>query len=576
MSNDGADAADRFQVALGLSPAFARLLAARGWCETAALTEFLYPRLEHTHSPWLMLGMEAAVERIFAALASGTPIRILGDYDADGTLATVILRQALQSLGANVSYRLSERLGGGYGLSAAMIEQAQADGVALTITVDTGIREYVPLARARELGLDVIVTDHHLPGPELPPAHAILNPHQPGCRYPDKGLCGAGVAFKLVQALLERSGKLDQPWPPALRSYLKLLAIATVADAMPLLGENRVWVRFGLQGLAEPVNPGLRALLGLAMAGLHRPPSSRDAAFRLAPRLNAAGRLGRADQVVELFFAPHTAAAEAAQNLEALNQQRQQLCDQIQAACEAQLTSVAPAAGGVLLLAGEGWHRGVLGIVASRMVERVAQPVLVVGLEDGVAHGSGRAPAGWHLLERLEACRDLLLRYGGHAQAVGCTLAAAQLPELRRRLALAGTVPSGLPTPETFEIPLADITPGFARELQRLEPCGEGNREPEFLARGVRLAAAPQAMKAAHAKLVLEQDGTRHTALFWNLWRDGAYQRAPRRPDWEQLVPGLALDIQFRVQLESHSEYGEQLRLILREFFVTPSMAVAS
>lgn len=563
-------------MALGLSPVFARLLAARGWRETAALAEFLYPRLEHTHSPWLMQGMEPAVDRILGAVAAGTPVRILGDYDADGTLATVILRQALQSLGANVSYRLPERLAGGYGLSTAVMELAAADGVALAITVDTGIRELAPLARARELGLDVIVTDHHLPGPELPPALAILNPHQPGCRYPDKGLCGTGVAFKLVHALLERAGKLDQPWPPALRSYLKLLAIATVADSMPLLGENRVWVRFGLQGLAEPVNPGLRALLGLAMAGLNRQPTSSDAAFRLAPRLNAAGRMGRADQVVDLFFAPPPAAVELAQSLESLNQQRRQLCDQIQAACESELTS-APPSPGTLVLAGEGWHRGVLGIVASRIMERVGRPVLIVSLEDGWAHGSGRAPAGWHLLEQLEACSDLFTRYGGHAQAVGCTFASDRLPELRQRLQHAEPqVAAQSADTAAFELSLADLTPEFVRDLERLQPCGEANPEPEFLARGVRVAQPPQQLKQAHAKLILEQDGARHTALFWNLWRDGVYQCAPRRPDWEQLAPGMLLDIQFRVQRDSHPQYGERLQLILHEFFVTAATAVAS
>lgn len=572
-----ASAAERFQVALGLSPVFARLLAARGWRETAALTEFLYPRLEHTHSPWLMLGMEAAVARIFAAMAAGESIRILGDYDADGTLATVILRQALQSLGAKVSYQLPQRLGGGYGLSLAMIEQARAEGVGLAITVDTGIRELEPLARARDLGLEVIVTDHHLPGPELPVACAILNPHQPACRYPDKGLCGSGVAFKLVHALLERGGKLEQPWPPALRSYLKLLGIATVADAMPLLGENRVLVRFGLQGLTEPVNPGLRALLQLAMAGRLNAtaPTARDAAFRLAPRLNAAGRMGRAEQVVELFFSPPAAAAEAAQALEALNAQRQQVCDQIQAACEAQLASSTETAPGVLVLAGENWHRGVLGIVASRVLERTGRPVLVFSLEGGWAYGSGRAPVGCHLLEQLDACREMFLRYGGHAQAVGCTLAADQLPELRRRLARAAPL-SQAPARDAFEVTLNEITPAFARELQRLEPCGEANPLPEFHARGVRLAAPPQRLKAVHAKLILEQDGVRHTALFWNLWRDGEYQPAPRRPLWNELVPGFRLDVRFRVVLDTHPQYGERLQLILSDFFVTPAALATS
>jgi len=574
--------AERLQVALGLSPLFARLLAARGWRETEAVVEFLYPRLEHTHAPWQMLGMEAAVARTLAAVAGGERIRILGDYDADGTLATVILRQALTSLGAEVSYHLPHRLNEGYGLQVDAVERAAAEGVTLAITVDTGIREHAALERAQALGLDVIVSDHHLPDATLPPALAILNPHQPGCAYPDKGLCGSGVAFKLAQALLERSGKLEEPWPPRLRSYLKLVALGTIADAVPLLGENRVLARFGLEGLAQPVNPGLRALLELTLPKDTSRVSSGDVGYRIAPRLNAAGRMGAADQVVELFFASAARAAELAQGLDALNLERQRVCEQIQQEITRRLDAdPAWRAQAVLVLSGAGWHRGVLGIVASRVLERTGKPVLVLGLEPGPdgavqAHGSGRAPAGFHLLEALEGCRELFDRFGGHAQAVGCSLPAERLDRLRAALN-SGPASDSPPRPAAgFELALKDLTPALARDLARLEPYGEANPEPVFRTRSVRLAQPPQVLKERHLKLVVEQDGSRHTALFWNLWRDGAYQAVPGRPGWDALQVGAKLDLIFRLETTQHPQYGERRQLILREFFVTPGTTADS
>ncbi|MGH9472695.1 MAG: single-stranded-DNA-specific exonuclease RecJ [Terriglobales bacterium] len=567
-------AAERFQLGLGLSATLARLLAARGWRELDAVVEFLYPRLEHTHSPWLMAGMAAAVERILAAVAAGEPIRILGDYDADGTLATVILRQALRTLGAACSYELPERLGDGYGLQAATVERAVAAGVRLAITVDNGIREQEALERARELGLDVIVTDHHLPPESLPPAVAILNPHQPGCSYPDKSLCGSGVAFKLAQALLERSGPAGEEqtaaWPPRLRSYLKLVALATIADAVPLLGENRVLTRFGLEGLTEPVNPGLRALLASALPPGHEGRiTSSDVSFRIVPRINAAGRMGAADQVVELFAVPAAEAQQLAQALDQLNRERQVLCDRIEAEALAQIAADAGASGEpILMLAGEGWHRGVLGIVANRLLQRAGKPVLVLALENGVAHGSGRAPAGFHLLQVLERRPELFVRFGGHAQAVGCTLATERLPELRALLASAPREAPAAPDP-VFEIRLAELTPAFARELARLEPYGEANPEPWFLVRGVELARPPERLKERHLKLAVAQGECRHTALFWNLWRDERYQTAPRRPSFEALQSGACLDLVFRLESGTHPQYGWRQQLILRDFFVT-------
>ncbi|HEY7855675.1 MAG TPA: single-stranded-DNA-specific exonuclease RecJ [Terriglobales bacterium] len=562
--------AERFQTALGLSPLFARLLAARGWSETAALTEFLYPRLEHIHSPWLMLGMGAAVDRILNGIAQGESIRILGDYDADGTLATVILRQALQTLGARVSFHLPKRLDEGYGLHLAAIDAAIADGVTLAVTVDTGIREHAALEHASARSLDVIVTDHHLPPATLPPALAILNPHQPGCSYPDKGLCGSGVAFKLAHALLDRAGKLanpnNSPWPPMLQSYLKLVAIASVADSVPLLGENRVFTRFGLQGLAQPVNPGLRALLASALPKADRPVSSSDIGFRIAPRINAAGRMGAADQIVDLFFASAAEAPARAQALDALNLTRQQLCEKIQseiaARCARDGNLLAPS---LLLLSGDGWHRGVIGIVASRVLSQTQKPVIIVALEDGLAHGSGRSPANFHLLDAIATCADLFDRFGGHAQAVGFQLRAERLPELQDRLSKLSVAAANAEASDAFEVRLAELTWPFARELQRLEPCGEGNREPIFRTRGATLVSPPQVLKERHLKFNLAQDGARQTALFWN---------APQ--PFPSLAAGATLDIEFRLEASSHPQYGDRLQLILSNFVARPASSKAA
>ncbi len=567
-------AAERFRVALGLQPVTARLLQGRGWNEVEAVAEFLYPRLEHTHSPWLLRGMEAAVARTLAAIEAHQPIRILGDYDSDGTLATVILRQALRTLGAEASYELPQRLRGGYGLQPETMERAAAAGVRLALTVDTGIREHAALERARELGLEVIVTDHHLPAATLPPAVAIVNPHQPGCAYPDKGLCGAALAFKLAQALLERGGKLEGLWPPALRSYLKLVALATIADAAPLLGENRVFTRFGLEGLERPVNPGLRALLALALPPGQQQVSSRDVAFRVAPRLNAAGRMGRADRVIELFSADAAQAAGLATALELANRERQQCCERI-------LTDIAsrppapPAA--VTLLAGADWHRGVLGIVASRVMAQSGRAAIVVALEGSQAHGSGRAPQGVHLLHLLEGCNHLFERFGGHAQAVGFSMAADKLDRLQAYLAQVPIpAPSDAAAADLFDVELSELTAAACQDLARLEPYGEANPEPLFRARRARLAAAPQVLKQRHLKLVVEQEGVRHTALFWNLWRDGAFQSAPRRPPLEGLAPGAELELIFRLERSEHEEYGERTQLILREFYLTAAAATGN
>ena len=416
----------------GLSPVIARVLAARGIVTGQQAQEFLFPSLAHLHSPYLMSGLRRAVERLRAAIERGETIFIYGDYDADGTTAIVILKAAVELCGGQVEYHVPHRIREGYGMRDEVIEQAAAQGIRLIISVDTGIRAFAAAEAAARCGVDLIVTDHHLPQAEgIPKALAVVNPNQAGCEYPCKWLCGAGVAFKIAQALLEAAGR-----ERLLPSFLKMVAIATIADAVPLTGENRVFAKLGLEGLRHPRNPGLRALLASCQLDGSRPLSAGDVGFRVAPRLNAAGRMDVAERVVALFTEKdHTRATEMAMQLGQLNSDRQseeqrifdEICRQVDSTPEWN-------AAYTLVVAGENWHRGVIGICATRLVERYHRPALVFSCDNGQAHGSGRSIAAFHLLQALESCPELFTRYGGHSHAVGCALPVACLPELRARL----------------------------------------------------------------------------------------------------------------------------------------------
>ena len=423
------DIARRLARELEVSPLVARLLVQRGLAEPAAAQAFLHPSLGQLHAPELMAGMREAVARLRRALEQHEKILIYGDYDVDGTMAVVVLLTALRMLGAEVEAYVPHRLTDGYGMRVPVVEEAAANGFRVVISVDTGIREHAVLARARELGVDCIVTDHHLPDGHLPPACAILNPRRPDCGYPEKSLAGVGVAFKLAQALLG-----ERMTERLLQSFLKVVAIGTIADVVPLLGENRVIARFGLEGLRQPAQSGLAALIELAgLAG--KEISAGDVGFRLAPRLNAAGRMENARDVIDLFTLPDAARTrEIAERLERLNRERQRVEEEILRAIVAQLEQRADLREQyTLVLAGEGWHRGVIGIVAQRVVERYHRPALVIGIEDGVGVGSGRSIKRFHLLDALTSVGDLFQRFGGHAQAAGFALAVERIPELTRR-----------------------------------------------------------------------------------------------------------------------------------------------
>ncbi|MCS6951274.1 MAG: single-stranded-DNA-specific exonuclease RecJ [Bryobacterales bacterium] len=512
--------------ALGIGRLAAKVLVRRGYGEPEAASRFLRPSLADLHDPLLLAGMRQAISRLRRAIENGEPILLYGDYDADGTTALVLLKAALERAGAQVRFYVPHRLREGYGMRPEVIEEAATAGVKLVISVDTGIRAHEAVRRARDLGLDVIVTDHHLPEAQLPPATVILNPNQPGCSYPDKNLCGVGVAFKVAQALFASLG-----WPEERRrrleeSFLKLAAIGTVADVAPLTGENRILVKLGLEGLRKVRNPGLRALLDTAGFAEGDRPSAGQVAFRIAPRINAAGRMADAADAIRLFLTddPET-ARELAARLHGWNQERQQaeseILHQILEACAR--TPVTPRQK-ALVFCGEGWHRGVVGIVAARLVEEYYRPsfVLSVDSESGLAEGSGRSIPRFHLLEALETMPDLFVRFGGHRQAAGVTLKAERVEEFRSRLdhyAAARLTDEDL-VPELeidAMLDFREIDERNVTDVLALAPFGCGNPRPLFAALGAEVAAEPSVWNDKHLRVHLRQNGRTLTVTGWRM-----------------------------------------------------------
>jgi single-stranded-DNA-specific exonuclease len=499
---------------LGANPeilsTLAHLLHRRGISEIEAATRFLSPSLSHLHPPEQMTGLRAAVERIDAAIERKESILIYGDYDVDGTMAVIILKTAIELCGGTADFHVPHRIREGYDLRDDVIERAAAAGIRLIISVDMGIRAFAPAETARRLGVDLIVTDHHLPGPDgVPKAHAVVNPNQPDCAYPYKHLCGAGVAFKLAQGLMQR--RLDpKDQSRMLLSFMKVVAIATIADAVPLTGENRVFASLGLDALRQAVNPGLKALLEVAQVSTKRPPTSTEVAFRIAPRINAAGRMDVARDVIELFSVKDSTRARAlAAKLDQLNSDRQEEERRILRAVEERFTGdPALCDAYCIVVDGDGWHRGVIGITATRVVERYNRPTVVISREGEEAFGSGRSIRAFHLLEAIESCGDLFSRYGGHAHACGFAMPTANVEQLRLKLdAFARTRLTAADFDPALEVDgelrFHEITPGLFQALQLLEPYGVGNPEPVFSVCGVQLTAPPRILKDKHVKLKL-------------------------------------------------------------------------
>jgi single-stranded-DNA-specific exonuclease len=564
----------------GFSPTLAHLLAARGIASSEAARAFLSPALSQLHSPYLMRGMQPAIERISSAIANRENILIYGDYDVDGTSAVVILKTAIELCGGTADFHVPHRIKEGYGIKDDVIERAAAGGVKLVISVDTGIRAFQAAETARRVGLDLIVTDHHLPEASegVPNALAVLNPNQQGCNYPCKELCGAGVAFKIAQALF--AGFKDASDQARLvPSFLKMVAMATIADAVPLVDENRVMARLGLDGLRRPVNGGLKALMEVSgLANLGRALAAGDVGFRLGPRINAAGRMDVARDVIELFTCKDTdRCREIALKLDQLNTERQAEEQRIVAQIERQLADAPDLSEQFcMIFDGDGWHRGVVGIVASRVVEKTGRPALVIAKDGEEAHGSGRSINALHLLDALESCHDLFTRFGGHSHAVGFALPSAAVPELKRRLNL--FVRERL-QPEDFlpeikidlDLPLNSATPRLLDELRALEPFGQGNREPVFSSSRVGLLVPPKIIKEKHIKIRVNQklDGQKNSfnyeAMGW---------RMAERVKADPLAPGDKLDIAYTLTMNEHPEYGG-LELTLQDFKKSAFVAVA-
>lgn len=580
-----ADAVAQLTDKVGCPATIAALLLSRGITDANAVRSFFHPSIDDLIDPLLMLGMSVAVARIQQAVRDGEPILIYGDYDVDGTTATVLLKTAIERIGtkdcpAVVTYHVPHRLREGYGMQTSVLGIAAASGVRLIISVDTGIRAFAAAEEAKTLGLDLIVTDHHLPDDVvgIPEALAVINPAQEGCGYPFKSLCGAGVAFKLAHAILSAAVKTeeerDRLQKRIIPSFLKLVAIATIADSVPLEGENRVLAALGLQALRNPVQPGLRALMQVAQIPENRPPTATEVGFRLAPRINAAGRMDIADDVVELFLTRDAErASELAEKLNRLNEDRRATEAKALEAIEAQLALLRAEDGEFpaecIVLDDPAWHRGVLGILASRIVDRTGRPALVLTHEDGHAHGSGRSIAGFHLLDALTAIHTLedglFTRFGGHAHAVGFSLPSERVGILRGRMqsygaSLLNETMFAPPLACDCEITFSDLTAGLFEWLTRCEPFGIGNREPIFVTRRVTLASDVRLIKEKHICLQLQGEGeaTQFSALGWSRGANWALRCSEMG-----LRRGSIVDIAYKLKAKSNPQFpGLELELI--------------
>jgi single-stranded-DNA-specific exonuclease len=522
---------------LGIPAALAALLVQRGQATEAEARTFLRPAVADLSDPGAIAGMSEAVEAIAAAVRVGGTILVHGDYDVDGQCATALLTRALQAAGADVVGFVPHRLRDGYDFGPAGLAAAQRAGASLVVTCDCGITAVDTVRAARAAGIGVVVTDHHLPGAELPPALAVVDPQRADDTSGARGLCGTGIAFKLVQALVPALGL------PANLPYhlLDLVALATVADVVPLVGENRILVRHGLKLLADSRWPGLRALV--AASGLQgKELRAGHMGYILGPRLNAAGRVGDAAEGLRLLLTDDPVeAAELARRLEGLNVERQSLDQRMLEEALAQVEQAGdPERDASFVLTGEGWHPGVVGIVASRVVERYGRPAFLIAFDGDVGKGSGRSISRFDLHAALLACGDLLERYGGHQMAAGLTIRRDRLDEFRERF---GGIARELLAPEDLgpeqrvdlELALREATPELERMCRHLEPCGSGNASPVFGVRGVRLTGRSR-VGSGHLKGTLDDGTTRLPAI--------GFQWADRVP-W--LGDGL-VDAAFRLE----------------------------
>jgi single-stranded-DNA-specific exonuclease len=523
-----------------------RILAVRGLTDPGMCQDFLNPVLKHLHAPGQMPGIDRAAARILGAIRGGEPLVIYGDYDVDGITATAILFHVMKAIapGAAVRCYIPHRMEEGYGLNSAALRQLASEGARVVVTVDCGITAVEPAAEAAAAGIDLIITDHHNPPrtmEDLPRAYEVVHPRRPDSEYPFGELCGAGVAFKLAWRLATMghgSERVGEPMRSLLLDLLAFAALGTIADVMPLVGENRVIARHGLARIKHSAVAGLSELVkaaGLAGESI----DSEHVGFALAPRLNACGRMGHAREAVELFTTATPAEAAAiAQNLCKLNEQRRATERRIaeQAAEMAEAAGMTGDERRAIVLAHEEWHQGVVGIVCSRLVERFHRPTILMCVRDGQCHGSGRSIEGFSLHAALERCSGHLLRHGGHDMAAGLTLEACNLgafTEAFTDAANASLAPGDLVPVLKYDCDasLAELTPHCVGQLESLAPFGMKNPRPKVRISGVRVGARPQVMGngGRHLSLQLGQDGHVLRAVAWN-WGEHAGRLAQGMP----------------------------------------------
>jgi single-stranded-DNA-specific exonuclease len=538
--------ADTLASELNIPLPIARILTNRNVLSAEEADTFLNGTLDELHDPYLMKGMDRAVARVEEAIRNKEKILVIGDYDVDGVLSVVILIRALTGLGAEVDYYIPERLKEGYGIKEAHLEIAKERKARLVISVDCGIKAVDFTAKAKEAGVDVIITDHHRPGDALPEPIALLDPVLKESGYPFPSLAGVGVVFKLLQALLQKRGKSAQ-----LPHYAKLVAIGTIADVADLRGENRLLVKAGLKGLEKVSNRGLRSLLDQCGV-LDRKVSEGDVGFRIAPRINAAGRMGIAGDAVRLFFSDDDdESRRLAGRLSELNSARQSAEDKIYSEAYQRVKEGALDRRYKMLILGcETWHRGIIGIVASKLKDFFYRPVLLFTYEGSRAHGSGRSISELSLIECLDACSDVFLDYGGHTLAVGCVLPRERMGLLKERI---NRVVGDRLKDEDLQkkvridlrLSLAEIEPSFLESYARLAPFGVGNPKPTFLSEGVEVAGTPQVLQGKHLKFLARQDHRMIEVLAWD------------RKDWlDEVRKGARFDIVY--SLRSSVFLGEE------------------
>ncbi|HEX3777203.1 MAG TPA: single-stranded-DNA-specific exonuclease RecJ [Polyangiaceae bacterium] len=492
---------------LGVSATLAGLLERRGHRDLEATRRFLNPRLAELTSPDAMADRGAAAERMARAIRSGERIAVFGDYDCDGMTSAAIMTEVIGALGGEAVTFIASRFEGGYGVSSAAVDKILASGAGLLVTCDCGSSDHVSLARVKNAGVDTVVIDHHLVPDEPLPALAFLNPHRPECGFPYKGLASCGLALSIAAALRSALGKaLD------LRRWLDLVAIGTIADVAPLDGDNRALVRAGLRALGEARRPGIRALLELAKLGAEAPITAEDIAFRIAPRLNAPGRLGAPDIAVKLLLAKTLDEAQGfAAEIEQCSSERRLLQEQMIEQALAEIEREGYADRPAIVVGREGWNHGIVGIVAGRLADKFEKPVIAVGFTDGHGRASVRGPAGSRLFDALAESKDVLVRFGGHQAAAGCELMLPQLDALRARFEAACAARP--PQPKKSANEAAELTwlaPGdqparVLEDLYLLEPCGPGNESPALAFEACVLSA--RQVQGGHLKLELELDG---------------------------------------------------------------------